>query len=177
MRKRTSNTSIAVAMVMAAAMLFAIPGQAEEVAPTVPTFGDLSKLQAQEMYWDLRGKRDQKRADAVKFNPEPGINSAPGSPSNSVPKLEGIVGSGLNLYGTFVYDNGAEVEARPGDILPGGYRVSSLSATKAKLLVNGKSIELLRSTPGNRSSGEFSPGAAQMLPGSMILPGSPAPVR
>lgn len=162
---------------MAAAMLIALHTNAEEQAPTVPTFGDLSKLQAQEMYWDLRGKRDQKRADAYKYNPEPGVNSAPGSASNSVPKLEGIVGSGLNLYGTFVYDNGAEVEARPGDILPGGYRVNSLSATKARLLVNGKLIELLRSSPGSRSSAEFSPGAGQMLPGSMILPGSPAPVR
>lgn len=165
----------ALALVLTAA--FCISAQAEEATPSVPTFGDLSRLQAQEMYWDLRGKRDQKRAEAIKISPDSSSGTAPIAPSNSVPKLEGIVGSGTNLYGTFVYENGAEFEARAGDILPGGYRVNSLSPTKARLLINGRSLEVLRSSAGGRIPGETPPGVANMLPGSMMLPGSPAPMR
>lgn len=135
----------------------------------VPTFGDLSALQAQKIYWELKGGRDQKKAEASKYGMDPATGTAPVSSGNSVPQLRGVVGSGLNLYGTFMYDNGSVVEARAGEILPGGFRVNSVSLGKARLLKDGKYIEVMKSTAGRDDSMQQSPSLPGM-PGLMSPP-------
>ncbi|QTF59136.1 type IV pilus biogenesis protein PilP [Stutzerimonas frequens] len=154
-------------------LLFAF-GRGETVLADeyVPTFGDLSALQAQKIYWELKGSRDQKKAEATKYGTDPVTGAAPVSAGNSVPQLRGVVGSGQNLYGTFMYDNGSVVEARAGEILPGGFRVNSVSLGKARLLKDGKYIEVMQSTGGREDSIQPTPSLPGM-PGLM----SPSPIR
>ncbi|NWC89944.1 type IV pilus biogenesis protein PilP [Pseudomonas reactans] len=134
-------------VVVALSLLFAAPLMADEY---VPTFGDLSAMQAQQMYYELKAKRDKSKQDAQSFDAATGASAAtPVSGSgSSVPRLSGVTGNDLNLYGTFVYSNGSKVEARAGDILPGGYRISSVGVGKAALIKDGKTILLIQQTQG-----------------------------
>ena len=151
--------------VVALSLLFTAPLMADEY---VPTFGDLSTMQAQQMFYELKGKRDKSKKDAQEY--EGFAGSSPAAPvtgaGSPVPRLSGVIGSDLNLYGTFVYQSGSQVEARAGDILPGGFRVSSVGVGKAALIKDGKTIQLMQQTEGV----EQSPQPIQ------ILPGMPAPM-
>ncbi|MEB0222091.1 type IV pilus biogenesis protein PilP [Pseudomonas sp. AB12(2023)] len=117
----------------------------------VPTFAELSAMQAQQIYYEMKAKRDQSRQDAAKFAAVDAIPStAPiSSEGSSIPQLRGVVGSDMNLYGTFVFSTGGTVEARTGDILPGGYRVEAIALGKSTLSKDGKRIQVARSTAGN----------------------------
>ncbi|MCY1463338.1 hypothetical protein D9M71_812190 [compost metagenome] len=82
-----------------------------------------------------------------------------------MPRLSGVIGSDLNLYGTFVYSSGSEVEARAGDILPDGYRVLSVGMGKAAVVKNGKTIQLIQQTQGVEISSQ--PMQPSGMPGLM----------
>ncbi|UST77204.1 type IV pilus biogenesis protein PilP [Pseudomonas siliginis] len=119
----------------------------------VPTFGDLSALQAQQMYYELKAKRDEAQAQADKNGRTIGdggsITSTSIDIASPIPELRGVVGRDLNLFGSFVYSTGSKVDARAGDILPGNYRVSSVGFGKASLIdTKGKTIQLIQQTQG-----------------------------
>lgn len=155
---------------VALSLLFAAPLMADEY---VPTFGDLSTMQAQQMFYELKAKRDKSKQDAQSYEGATGASAAApvtGTGTGStVPRLSGVIGSDLNLYGTFVYTSGSQVEARAGDILPGGFRVSSVGVGKAALIKDGKTIQLMQQTQGVDSSSQ----PIQMTPGLPSPMGQP----
>lgn len=153
---------------VALSLLCAAPVMADDY---VPTFGDLSTMQAQQMFYELKAKRDKSKQDADSYGSASAASAAAPvtGPGSSVPRLSGVIGSGLNLYGTFVYSNGSQVEARAGDILPGGFRVSSVGVGKAALIKEGRTIQLMQQTQGV----EPSTPPFQMTPGMPSQMGQP----
>ncbi|MHC5208984.1 type IV pilus biogenesis protein PilP [Pseudomonas chlororaphis] len=150
---------------VALSLLFAAPLMADEY---VPTFGDLSTMQAQQMFYELKAKRDKSKQEALSYEGPTGASAAAPvtGTGSSVPRLSGVIGNDLNLYGTFVYSSGSQVEARAGDILPGGFRVSSVGVGKAALIKDGKTIQLMQQTQGVESSS----------PPFQMMPGLPTPM-
>ncbi|NMZ14954.1 type IV pilus biogenesis protein PilP [Pseudomonas proteolytica] len=153
---------------VALSLLLAAPLMADEY---VPTFGDMSTMQAQQMFYELKAKRDKSKQDAQSYEVATGASAAAPvtGTGSSVPRLSGVIGSDLNLYGTFVYTSGSQVEARAGDILPGGFRVSSVGVGKAALIKDGKTIQLMQQTQGVDSSSQ----PFQMTPGLPSPMGQP----
>lgn len=105
-------------------LLFAAPLAAQ-------TVGELADIQAETVI--LRAKAAQAEA-ARKLGDAalPGQTLGRGV-TDALPVVRGVYGTGRELYASFLYADGTTVDANTGDVLPGGYIVRALSATRVEL--------------------------------------------
>jgi type IV pilus biogenesis protein PilP len=133
----------------------------------VPTLGDIAQVKSKTNYVEaladlaraentLRKAQNGELNDGPQpqgsvlpgmMNPMPVINQAGSHPldkeslaENRTPKLEAVYGSGKSLTALFRYSNGLTAEARTGDLIPGGYKVKSVTVDNVQLELDGKLI-------------------------------------
>lgn len=157
-----TNILFVAALVMTAANI----AQADEINPT---WGDLSKLQGQEIYYKAQAGAGKAKEEASRFvMTTNGGTAAPTDSSGTAPVFLGVVGSPSRLKATFATANGGTITAKVGDLLPGAYRVTSIEMSKVILTHNKQRLELLRTQGGSNTSTPVN-----TAPAPMFLPSAP----
>lgn len=108
------------------------PAPAATVAPAVPVAPmddavatQLEKLQTEVMLLKAQTARAQAQADLDKAS---GVGASGGTSAIGMPAVKAIYGRGGALSATLRLNSGGVMDARIGDSVPGGYRVSRISA-------------------------------------------------
>jgi hypothetical protein len=92
------------------------------------TVGKLARVQAETTL--MRAQLEQQGiATKLAAQGVPGITS-----QSSTPFVSGVFGRTGHLYATLLYADGSRIDARAGALVPGGYRVITLSAERVELL-------------------------------------------
>ncbi len=132
------------AVCAAMALLFApmAPAVSQGARPTVQevlpagTLAELADIQLHRLRYEaLTGMNEAKLAYEKTTRVED--RSATG-----VPAVRSVQGVGSHLYAVLVYAGGAQTTARPGEDVPGGYRVKSISVDHVVLTRNGQDLRL-----------------------------------
>ena len=112
----------------------ALPSE-QEVLPA-GTLAELADIQLRRLRYEaLTGMNEAKLAYEKTSRVED--RSATG-----VPAVRSVQGVGRHLYAVLVYAGGAQATARPGEDVPGGYRVKSISVDRVVLTRNGQDLRL-----------------------------------
>lgn len=96
------------------------------------TVQDVSTIQGE----TLRLKAELAKATVQKQLDETGKSEG----SSTTPVVKSVVGVGSTLIATFVYANGTSLDAKVGDVLPGGYRVAQITPNYVVLIQRGRRI-------------------------------------
>ncbi|MEJ7745700.1 MAG: type IV pilus biogenesis protein PilP [Luteimonas sp.] len=143
--------------------------------------GDLANVQAETLFIKAKAARAEALSKLAEASLQGSTASSQETASNdSLPVVRGVYGSAEKLYATFLYANGSTVDAGKGDVIPGGYNVRSLSATRVELGRRGRSFTVGFSdvpppmpTASNASTGPSAP--PQYLPPPMLPMPAPPP--
>ena len=119
-----NNAWVAAMSLLVAAV--AMPAMADEMQ----TVGDLSRVQSETIL--LKAKVDRATAQAqldAKTHTGSSIND-----DVDVPVVKAVYGVNHKLYATFLFANGVSEDAKIGDEITGGFRVSMLTVDKVVLI-------------------------------------------
>lgn len=98
-----------------------------------PTVGDLARIQAETLLIKAQAKQEDARNELASKR------SAGGMDDGTLPVVKSIFGTDRRVVATLIYPGNVLVEAVPGDMLPGGYRVGKIHQDANKVeLVKGK---------------------------------------
>lgn len=100
------------------------------------TVGDLSDVQSETLLLRAQAARAEAQAKLSEIGGSGGA-AALGA-DGQLPVVRGVYGTTNALYATFLFANGSTVDARAGDVIPGGFVVRSLSATRVQLGRRGR---------------------------------------
>lgn len=132
------------------------------------TVGDLADVQADTLLFKAQAARAEALVKLGDANRQGSRENAADSGSDTLPVVRGVYGTAGKLYATFLYANGSSVDAGNGDVVPGGYVVRSLSATRVQLARRGRSYTLgfsdLRPLTATEPSGGGSAPPASSIP-------------
>ena len=104
--------------------------------PPAGTLAELADIQLRRLTYEaLTGMNEAKLAYEKTSRVED--RSATG-----VPAVRSVQGVGSQLYAVLVYAGGAQATARPGEDVPGGYRVKAVSVDRVVLTRNGQDLRL-----------------------------------
>lgn len=139
MESRTVSAMCAVMALLLAPMPQAVAQvarQTDQEAPPAGTLAELADIQLRRLRYEaLAGMNEAKLAYEKTSRVED--RSATG-----VPAVRSVQGVGSQLYAVLVYAGGAHATARPGEDVPGGYRVKSISVDRVVLTRNGQDLRL-----------------------------------
>ncbi|MBJ8931625.1 type IV pilus biogenesis protein PilP [Citrobacter freundii] len=97
----------------------------------------------------IKGEFDDSSMNANNFSQAasmPNVLNAPTADKSmsldGLPVLLGVYGSNGKLQASLRLSNGTSLSVRPGDTLPGGFRVNSVSVSKVTLVKNGQTYNL-----------------------------------
>lgn len=109
----------------AAAAPHAEPADARPPEAGVATFGDLDRIQSQILMMQAQLKLIQAQDALAKAE-----GTTPTGASSATPVVAGVFGTEARPYARFLLGNGAEATGRPGDVLPGDFRVVYVGVDK-----------------------------------------------
>lgn len=102
-------------------------------ANDVPTIGDLARIQAETVLIKARAKQEEARNELA------ARRSAGGTEDGTLPVVKSILGTDRRVVATLIYAGNVQVEAMPGDTVPGGYKVGKIHQDSNKVeLMKGK---------------------------------------
>lgn len=102
-------------------------------ADDVPTVGELARIQAETVLIKARAKQEEARNELASKR------SAGGADDGTLPVVKSILGTDRRVVATLIYPGNVQVEAMPGDTLPGGYKVGKINQDSNKVeLTKGK---------------------------------------
>jgi type IV pilus biogenesis protein PilP len=128
-----------------------------------PTVGDLSKIQGETLIIKAKANREAAQAELDARTRATGGYS--GSDESNVPVVKSVYGVRDTLVATFIYPNGTTMEAKVGDTLNGGFKVTKIAVDRVELMRNKKVIQVgFSATP---------PVATVPGPGPGLGPGMP----
>ena len=125
------------------------------------TVGDLGQIQAETILLQAQAAKAKAAADLKKNQAEAGdrIPTLPASiegikspEDDGLPVVRGVWGANGKLTASLVWSSGARSEVQPGDDIPGGYRVVSISMRSVVISKGGASRHLVFSKDAPRSS-------------------------
>jgi len=117
----------AIRLLAIALLAVALPCAAQSVA-------DLDRIQSETIMYRAEAARAEALAKAR------GGNAA--EPADALPVVRGVFGSGTALFATFLYPNGASVDAPVNARIPGGFVVAKVSPTAVELVRGGNRYSL-----------------------------------
>jgi len=127
------------------------------------TVGDLSKIQGETLILKAKANREAAQAELDARSRAAGGYTA--SDESSLPVVKSVYGVRDTLVATFIYSNGTTMEAKVGDKLNGGYKVTKIAVDKVELMKNKKVIQLgFSATPPVSAPTAGSPGAGMPQP-------------
>ena len=122
------------------------------IAAEVKTFGDLDQLQGERIWYEQlaatnKAKREATDLGGISYsasNVVSGVNAQPIQQQLEIPKVAKIFGSVNSLKVKLSYPNGNESISKTGDILPGGYKITSITinGVTAVQVESGKKITI-----------------------------------
>lgn len=131
------------------------------------TVGDLSKIQGETLILKAKANREAAQADLDARSRAAGGYAV--SDEANVPVVKSVYGVRDTLVATFIYSNGTTMEAKVGDTLNGGFKVTKIAVDRVELVKNKKVIQLgFSATPPAAAPVAASAGGVQM-------PGMPQP--
>lgn len=104
------------------------------------TVGDLSKIQGETLILKAKANREAAQAELDARSRAAGGYTA--SDESSLPVVKSVYGVRDTLVATFIYSNGSTMEAKVGDKLNGGYKVTKIAVDKVELMKNKRVIQL-----------------------------------
>lgn len=97
----------------------------------------------------MKGEFDDSSMNTNNFSQTASMPNALNAPtadksmsSDGLPVLLGVYGSNGKLQASVRLSNGTSLSVRPGDTLPGGFRVNSVSVSKVTLVKNGQTYNI-----------------------------------
>lgn len=126
------------------------------------TVGDLSKIQGETLILKAKANREAAQADLDARSRAAGGYAS--SDDSNLPVVKSVYGVRNTLVATFIYSNGTTMEAKVGDTLNGGYKVTKIAVDKVELAKNKKVVQL-----------GFSATPPVASPAGMANPGMPQP--
>ena len=146
------------------------------IAQDSTTVGQLSDLNSANILKTAQLVGAQLDAKLDKVNVENG-KSAPASVGGAgnhshtpAPVVKGVFGANGKLFATFLYADGATVDAHRGSVIPGGYTVMSLDAEHVTLGKAGRRIEV-----GFSDTAPTTPHPQAQSPAGSFISGMPIP--
>ena len=159
-----------------AVFLLALACYAPVIAQDSTTVGQLSDLNSANILKTAQLVGAQLDAKLDKVNVENG-KSAPASVDGAgnhsampAPVVKGVFGANGKLFATFLYADGATVDAHRGSVIPGGYTVMSLDAEHVTLSKGGRRIEV-----GFSDTAPTVPHSQAQSPSGTFINGMPIP--
>lgn len=122
------------------------------------TVGDLSKIQGETLIIKAKANREAAQADLDARARVTGGYAM--SDEVNVPVVKSVYGVRDTLVATFIYSNGTTMEAKVGDTLNGGFKVTKITVDRVELLKNKKVIQL-----GFSAMAPLAPAAGVQIPG------------
>lgn len=126
------------------------------------TVGDLSKIQGETLILKAKANREAAQAELDARSRAAGGYTS--SDDSNLPVVKSVYGVRNTLVATFIYSNGTTMEAKVGDTLNGGYKVTKIAVDKVELAKNKKVVQL-----------GFSATPPVASPAGMSNPGMPQP--
>ncbi|WP_158230291.1 type IV pilus biogenesis protein PilP [Stenotrophomonas maltophilia] len=115
-------------------------------AERIPTVADLSRMQAQTIMLKAEAAQAKARSE-MQEQLRPAGDLSPGATSSAEPVLLGIFGTPTSLYARFAIPSGAIVEARQGDSLMDGFKLTKLTSSNIELTRNGRKWQIRMPVP------------------------------
>lgn len=154
---------------------------------SMPTVGDLSKVQSETIMYEAQAKRAEAKAkmqdNLLKAGDDPAssqvnTNTAPSVVASDVPTVMGISGVAGRLVASFRYGNGTTASSKSGQQIPGGFTVAEVGIDRVVLTKGDRRIALqfgVASQPTQPTTAAM----PFMLPGQVtgFNPPSPAPMQ
>lgn len=149
---------------------------------SLPTVGDLSKVQSETIMYEAQAKRAEAKAkmqdNLLKAGDDPAsnqVNTAPSVVASDVPTVMGISGVAGRLVASFRYSNGTTASSKSGQLIAGGFMVAEVGIDRVVLTKGDRRIVLQfgAATEPTAATTPF------MLPGQVpgFNPPSPAPMH
>lgn len=121
-------------------LLIAVAGLLPGVCLAQPTVGDLSKIQGETLI--LKAKVSREAAQAELDSRSRAAGGYTPSDDTHLPVVKSVYGARNMLVATLIYPNGTTMEAKVGDTLNGGYKVSKIVVDRVELTKNKKVVQL-----------------------------------
>lgn len=149
---------------------------------SLPTVGDLSKVQSETIMYDAQAKRAEAKAkmqeQLMKAGDDPAtsqVNTAPSVVASDLPTITGISGVAGRLLATFRYSNGTTVSSKSGQQIPGGFMVAEVGIDRVVLTKGDRRMPLQFGVASEPAASTM----PFMLPGQVpgFYPPSPSPMH